>query len=91
MTCQIVGCYRNGRTIPLQENLQKISNEIQDGLEVGFKPFISIAAKHAPCCDNPALAQLAAYALAVIGNNLPRSPPVAARSGPFSSAAVHAD
>jgi hypothetical protein len=71
MTCQIAGCYRNGRTIPFPENLQGISREIQAVLQFGFKPFISFAAKHPAMLRHPALALFAADALAVIGDNLP--------------------
>ena len=43
---QIVGAYRNGSPVPPAENLQAISKEIQGGLQVGFKPVTSSAAKH---------------------------------------------
>jgi hypothetical protein len=45
-TCQIARGYRHGCPIPYSEDLQRISKEIQDGLELGFKPVFSSAAKH---------------------------------------------
>jgi hypothetical protein len=45
-TCQIDGGYRNGSPIPPAENLQAISKEIQGGLQLGFKPVTSSAAKN---------------------------------------------
>jgi hypothetical protein len=41
----IIRGYRNGRAIPSGENLHRISKEIQDGLEPGFRLVISSAAK----------------------------------------------
>ena len=41
----IAGGYWNGCTIPFRENLQEISKDIQDVLQVGFKPAISSAVR----------------------------------------------
>jgi hypothetical protein len=44
------GDYRNGCDIPFRENLQEISKNIQEGLQVSFKPDISSAVKHSWVC-----------------------------------------
>ena len=41
----IAGGYWDGCTIPFRENLQEISKDIQDVLQVGFKPAISSAVR----------------------------------------------